>query len=148
MNPAELEKLIQRYFDGETSLDEERTLRMQLADPAHHSDSADEARAVMGVFAAQRSATRRKRGTHRQVWRAAAGFALLLAAAGTFLAFPRHNSAEYLSYCAGTEISDRADVIAFMQADLSAMADAAESVGESVDNDFEAISIALSSTHQ
>lgn len=102
----------------------------------------------MGVFAAQRSATRRKRGTHRQAWRAAAGFALLLAAAGTFLAFPRHNSSEYLAYCAGTEISDRADVIAFMQADLSAMADAAESVGESVDNDFEAISIALSSTHQ
>ena len=34
MNQHELEKLIARYFDGETSLAEERRLRMLLARPA------------------------------------------------------------------------------------------------------------------
>ena len=41
MNQHELEKLIARYFDGETSLAEERRLRMLLARPEATGEAAD-----------------------------------------------------------------------------------------------------------
>ena len=42
MNQHELEKLIARYFDGETSLAEERRLRMLLARPEATGEAAAE----------------------------------------------------------------------------------------------------------
>ena len=45
---AELEQLIERYFDGETSLQEEQLLKQTLADCTWTSDTIDEARFTMG----------------------------------------------------------------------------------------------------
>lgn len=53
----ELYRLIDRYFEGETSLDEERRLRRLLAGSTRRDATLDEARAVMGLFAAARSAS-------------------------------------------------------------------------------------------
>ncbi|MCM1482747.1 MAG: hypothetical protein NC043_00290 [Muribaculaceae bacterium] len=44
-----LHTLINKYFDAETTLDEERTLRRMLADARYTSAEADEARAVLSV---------------------------------------------------------------------------------------------------
>lgn len=143
MNQHELEKLIARYFDGETSLAEERRLRMLLARPEATGEAADEARAVMGVFAAQRASMRPQRRTSRTApWRAAAAIAMIVAVAMALL-LPRHEAGSYTAYCDGTEITDRDHVLAFMHDDLSAMGHAADDLGSSVAADFGEMSNAL-----
>ena len=56
---AELEQLINRYFDGETTVQDEQALRETLADCPWSSDVIDEARFTMGYFAAHRNELRR-----------------------------------------------------------------------------------------
>ena len=51
-NQAELEQLIDRYFDGETSVQEEQLLRKTLANCTWSSETIDEARFTMGYFVA------------------------------------------------------------------------------------------------
>ena len=64
-NQAELERLIERYFDGETCIQEEQMLRATLADCPWSSEVIDEARFTMGFFAAHSQETERvaKRAT-------------------------------------------------------------------------------------
>lgn len=50
----ELDTLIDRYFEGETTLAEENRLRLLLATSASSEPKVEEARAVMGVFAMAR----------------------------------------------------------------------------------------------
>lgn len=50
----ELDMLIDRYFEGETTLAEENRLRLLLATSASREPKVEEARAVMGVFAVAR----------------------------------------------------------------------------------------------
>lgn len=145
MNQHELDRLIARYFDGETSLAEERRLRLLLARPEATGDAADEARAVMGVFAAQRAAMHTQRRTRRTApWRVAAAITLIAGVAVALL-LPRHEVGNYTAYCDGTEITDRDHVLAFMQADLSAMGHAAADLGTSVAADFGEMSNAITS---
>ena len=145
MNQHELDRLIARYFDGETSLAEERRLRLMLARPEATGDAADEARAVMGVFAAQRASMRPQRRAHRSApWQAAAAIALIAAVAVALL-LPRPDAGSYTAYCDGTEITDRDNVLAFMQADLSVMGRAAADLGTSVAADFGEMSNAITS---
>lgn len=54
INNETLLRLIDRYFEGETSLEEERTLRQSLAETDCNDEAVEAARAVMGVFAVQR----------------------------------------------------------------------------------------------
>lgn len=64
-----LKRLIDSYFEGTTSLAEEKLLRRLLAESDDRSEAAEEARAVLGVFAVSRrlpsaapvSTSRRKR---------------------------------------------------------------------------------------
>lgn len=148
MNRKELDSLIARYFDGATTLDEERRLRSLLANPQAIGPAADEARAVMGVFAAQRMSKSAHRTRSRATaWRAAAGFAVLVAAGAILLTTSRGaENGTYTAYCGGVEITDRADVLGFMQADLDAMADAAGSVSNSVESDFDAVINAINNS--
>lgn len=48
-------RLIERYFDGETSAAEEKSLRRMLVETDCNAAEVEEARAVMGVFATARS---------------------------------------------------------------------------------------------
>lgn len=57
INSNELRRLIDRYFEAETTLEEERMLRRMLAESHDRSDYVEEARAVMGVFACGRHAS-------------------------------------------------------------------------------------------
>lgn len=50
----ELDTLIDRYFEGETTLAEEKRLRLLLATSASREPKVEEARAVMGIFAMAR----------------------------------------------------------------------------------------------
>lgn len=141
MNPQELDKLIERYFDGTTSLEEERRLRRALAATGARGDNADQARAVMGLAAAQRCAARPQRSRHSVAWRAAAGLALLVAAGASVLLHTHSSAGECsIAYADGSISHDRDDVLAVMQADLDAIADAATSVDATIASDFGAIS--------
>ncbi|MDE6317553.1 MAG: hypothetical protein K2L73_04045 [Muribaculaceae bacterium] len=51
----QLLRLIERYFDGETSAAEEKCLRRMLVETDCNAVEVEEARAVMGVFATARS---------------------------------------------------------------------------------------------
>lgn len=50
----ELDTLIDRYFEGETTLTEEKKLRLLLVTSTSREQKVEEARAVMGVFALAR----------------------------------------------------------------------------------------------
>ena len=80
-NQAELEQLINRYFDGETSVQEEQMLRETLADCPWSSEVIDEARFTMGYFVAHRKAGQQtsKKSYRRQVIGIAASIAIILA---------------------------------------------------------------------
>ena len=78
---AELEQLVERYFDGETSVQEEQMLRETLADSPWSSEVIDEARFTMGYFAAH-SQEKRPASRHnhrRQIIGIAASIAVILA---------------------------------------------------------------------
>jgi len=151
MNMQELDRLIARYFDGETTLDEERKLRKMLASPDATENAADEARAVMGIFAAQRTCKRVAAKHHKRLslWHAAAGMAILLAAGAALLHIPGKSVDNIcIAYCGGSEISDHSDVLAIMDADLSAMACAAGNIDTSIEDDFGAIINAINTSNQ
>lgn len=67
-NHDELLRLVDRYFEGETSLEEERQLRCLLAESESDSVEIEEARAVMGLFACARSRAPRSRQGRRSLW--------------------------------------------------------------------------------
>jgi anti-sigma-K factor RskA len=80
-NQAELEQLIERYFDGKTTVQEEQMLRETLADCPWRSEVIDEARFTMGFFAAhcQEKARTARKNHRRQLIGIAASIAIILA---------------------------------------------------------------------
>ena len=80
-NQAELEQLINRYFDGETNIEEEQILRESLVNCPWQSEVIDEALFTMGYFAAHREQQQRtaKKSYRRQVIGIAASIAITLA---------------------------------------------------------------------
>ncbi|MDE6160987.1 MAG: hypothetical protein K2F77_04950 [Muribaculaceae bacterium] len=148
MNTQELENLIRRYFDADTSLSEETLLRRELARPEASAPSADEARAVLGLFAAQRG--RQSASSHRsRVWATAAGLALLIAAGVSFHTLNQTESrTQYIAYVNGTVITDSKHVLAMMNSDLADMRSASADVDDAIAADLEQISNAIHSTKQ
>lgn len=149
MNQQELDRLIELYFDGLTTEAEEHTLRHALADPAHTGAAADEARAVMGVFAAARcrrdSAVRKT--SSPKLWRAAAAVVAAAIIGAVFMAIPRHTEREasYIAYHDGNTITDPETVMAMAFADLGAVAQAADAIDHSIEANIAAFGAALNS---
>ena len=84
---AELERLIECYFDGMTTVEQEADLREALAQCPWQSETINEAKAVMGYFVAH-SQQRRRTTTHFSRLRIAgiaATIALLIAIGGYHL---------------------------------------------------------------
>lgn len=115
----ELLRLIDRYFDGATSLDEERRLRAMLAVCDSDDDIIEEARAVTGVFAAARrqssvanagrtSAARRLRRRHLLVAvSVAASVAIMIGAALSLSNISIGNAQSGTTIALASEISPR-----------------------------------------
>lgn len=143
MNNQELHRLIELYFNGDTTLAQESALRQALAQPWATGEEADEARAVIGVSIAQRVQSRHKK--HYASWRAAAAIAVFAAAGAALTILPERNTtnATYTAYCLGHTTHDRNDVLAIMRDDLGAMAEAASNVNISIKDDFAAINNAF-----
>ena len=145
-NQAELEKLIEHYFDGETSIQEEQILRETLADCPWNSEVIDEARFTMGFFAAhcqEKARTARKSHRHQLIG-IAASIAIILAAGGFAMWHQQQLSDVCIAYVNGKVVEDNHQVMALVANDLSKMDNAANamtnqlsSLGEALELDNE-----------
>lgn len=141
INIDNLLQLIDRYFDGLTSADEERELREALADTRLSSPAIDEARAVMGVFAAARRIEAhgpRRRLLPQMAIAAAASLALLIGAAAWFLR-PAGDDSLNFALVGSQRIDDYSEIESLMHADLSCIADARSQVDASIAAELEAL---------
>ena len=143
-NQAELEQLIERYFDGETSVKEEQMLRETLADCPWSSEAIDEARFTMGYFAARcQEKERIARKTHRrQLIGIAASIAIILAIGIPAMYHswfaPRN---ECIAYVDGKIIDNDDVVMALIESDLSKMEDASNSMAAQLHSLGEALEL-------
>ena len=110
-------RLADRYFDAETSDEEERLLKRFLASEAGQDEAFDEVRAVMGVFVTGKKRAVKKTGRVVSWWKwtaaaaAVAGFAFFLAK----MYAPKHSTEICVAYVDGHEITDRKEVLAMMR---------------------------------
>lgn len=143
---AELERLIERYFEGETSLQEEQMLRQQLAECPWESEIIDEARFTMGYFAAhQRQQQQRPAAVNRyRVMAIAASVALLLTVGTGLLWHSQQPKDVCIAYVNGQEIHNDEAVMALIENDLNNINNASQgmasqlmSLGEAIELDNE-----------
>ncbi len=143
-------ELIERYFNAETTLEEERRLRQLLADTPPGDQLADEAKAVMGFSLC---APRRKKARlvpHRaRMWLSAAAAIAVIFTIGLFMT-SRHDSTPDMIYACinGHEVTDNNRVMRMMQAELSDMAEASEYVSDCIDEEWNAMREAFGETQQ
>ena len=137
-----LNRLIDKYFEGATSLREETRLRRLLADSRFQGENVDAARAVMGVFAVARQIDGQARSLgigvsrHRRlspIASAAASIALLFVAS---VALTGRAGASDLSKAfakvGSTTINDPEAISSMMMADLASINEASETIESSI----------------
>ena len=125
-----LNQLIDRYFDATATEAEERELRLTLATTPLSSEKIDEARAVMGYFAAGRSVGATRSRSKSQWLRAAAAIAVAAVCGTALLTYhPGDKVADQcVAYIGETEITDSHAVLAMMRSDLAEIGEASQSV--------------------
>ena len=129
-NQAELEQLIERYFDGETSVQEEQMLRETLAGCPWSSEVIDEARFTMGFFAAHCHETERvaKKSNRRKFIGIAASIAIVISAGGYALWHQQQSTGVCIAYVNGMVVQDDEKVMTLIANDLSLMDNAADAM--------------------
>lgn len=145
---AELEQLIERYFDGETSLQEEQILQQALADCPWSSETIDEARFTMGYFAVHIQEKERTswKSRRRHFIGIAASIAAVLAIGLPIL----HHSlltpqSQYIAYVNGKVIADNEKaVMSLIAQDLSNMDMATHEMDNAIADDMNEMGIATS----
>lgn len=142
----ELEQLIERYFDGLTTVEEEAALRACLARCPWHSESIEDAQVVMGYFAALDKDQRHSaaRTTRQRIAGIAASIVILLSVAVFALWHQWQPMDECVAYVNGQAISNDREVMALVENDLSSIGNASQgmtaqlsSVGEALELDNE-----------
>ena len=142
----ELEQLIERYFDGLTTVEEEAALRACLARCPWHSESIEDAQVVMGYFAALGKYQRHSaaRTTRQRIAGIAASIVIVLSVAVFALWHQWQPMDECVAYVNGQAISNHREVMALVENDLSSIGNASQgmtaqlsSVGEALELDNE-----------
>lgn len=142
----ELEQLIERYFDGLTTVEEEAALRACLARCPWHSESIEDAQVVMGYFAALSKDQRHSvaRTTRQRIAGIAASIVVVLSVAVFALWHQWQPMDECVAYVNGQAISNDREVMALVENDLSSIGNASQgmtaqlsSVGEALELDNE-----------
>lgn len=139
MDKEQIHILIDRYFEGDTTLQEEKRLRDNLPVLAGESVEIDEALAVMGYAArpAKKAPSTGNTGRrYKMIMTAAASLALLLAAGGIYHHFSnedRHNT--FMAYSGGVKL-DRQETMKLIAAQMEEMSDASQSVRDEVEDDL------------
>jgi len=141
---AQLEDLIELYFNGKTTLEQEATLRHTLAQCPWQSDTIDDARVVMGFFASHRQQQRRhcisvNRRRHLGI---AATIAVLVALGGYAVLHRQQGTDDVcVAYVNGKTINNDQDVMSLIKKDLSNMDDASQGMAAQLSNLGEALEL-------
>lgn len=129
LTPQQAAELLPRYFDAQTSEEEEAALRRFAASPQAGAPEFDELRAVMSLSAYARRRTVRRPARRMPVMRYAAAVLLFLMAGGGYL-FHRYNTENVcIAYVNGVKETDTDVVMAQMRRSLR---DMGQPVGEQV----------------
>ncbi len=143
---AQLEALIERYFEGMTTLEQEDAMRQCLAHCPWSSQAIDDARMVMGYFAAHAEQQRNQvtPGLRQRFIGIAASIAVILAVGGYFLWHQSQPSDVCIAYVNGMVVEDNDKVMALVANDMSkmdnavnAMTNQLSSLGEALELDNE-----------
>ena len=115
------QQLVEMYFNGDTTLEQERRLRELLADSSLTGADLDEARAVMGFMVTDARITAGRSRGHRRRWWPAVSVAASLAvivwlAAALIIEKPQP---VMLAYVGGKEIRDASQVMDIAEAELN-----------------------------
>lgn len=140
---AELELLINRYYEGETSLEEEQMLRQCLADCPWSSEAIDEARFTLGYFAAHKQQGRRATTVNDRfrIMAIAASIAVLLTV-GIGLLWQNHQANNVcVAYVNGKAIHNEQEVFNLLQRDLNDMGNATQGLADQLSSLGDAIEI-------
>ena len=105
MNSKNLDELINRYFDAETTLEEERELQRLITGPYASDARYDEVRAVMGFTAVGRKLRRK---SHRAIrwWQAAAAAVVVLMLGGVYTIQQAHPDDVCIGYVFGRNVTN------------------------------------------
>lgn len=127
-----LHQLIERYFDATATSAEEAELLRDLADPTLTSPEIEEARAVIGFFAVERSRKTTRRRHLPAGWQRAAAAVAIAAVCGVALfTMPGRDTKQpdrCVAYVGDTEVTDSRMVMAMMRSDLSDLGEASADV--------------------
>lgn len=142
MDNKSLHILIDKYFDANTSVEEERLLLKKVLQLEGKDPLTDEVLAVMGY-------ARNKPIKHRipQIWKIA-GIAAAVIAIGiggiSFISTVSDGTGnECYAYINGVRIENQTDISHLIQQQLGEISEADESMEESISNDLEDMSNAL-----
>ena len=144
----EIYLLIEKYFSGTTSLEEEARLRRLLARAGEDTPEIREAKAVMGFFAAaQRKSSAGFSPFRAILWRgislAASVIIALVLCIGLFMSNPGDNTTEMIAYIGGVKTTDRATIINTIMDDFKSIREANMIIEDGIASDFEAINEAI-----
>ncbi len=145
MSQAELEQLISKYFDCETSEAEEAALKQALAECGYNSPVIDDARVAMGFFLVGKtvdSGLKRKRASV-YLWRAmsiaATVAVLIMVGAGLFRTDDILEDDKCIAYVNGEVVHDQDVVMSLIKHDLNNVNSASSTVENSIENQLSAI---------
>ncbi len=143
----ELEQLIERYFNGMTTVAEEAALRHVLAHCPWSSEDIDDARVVMGYFMTHCKQQQRQHATastRQRIIGIAASIAIILAVGGYTLWHQQQSRDICVAYVNGQVVQSNDQVMAMIADDLdridnaaNAMTDQLSSLGEALELDNE-----------
>lgn len=143
----ELEQLIERYFDGMTTVEEEAALRHELVHCPWSSEDIDDARVVMGYFVTHCKQQQRQHAMvsmRQRIIGIAASIAIILAVGGYTLWHQQQSRDICVAYVNGQVVQSNDQVMAMIADDLdridnaaNAMTDQLSSLGEALELDNE-----------
>lgn len=137
MNTKHIHTLIERYFEGETTISEERWLRENLPNMMGESKEINEALAVMG-YAAIPDKDRHKRRIPASLRRiaAAASIALILTAGGIYTHhLNKSQESTFMAYSGGVRI-ERDEAMQLIAIQMEELSEASQGVRTDVEDDL------------
>lgn len=129
----QIHNLIDRYFEGETTLDQERQLRQLLATTTDDSPDIAEARAVLGVTKKIAGSRRRPYFKRFVVSSVAASVIVAVLIGGAVLSRQQTQHPVMMAYVGGEKTTDTDDVLAIMHSQLSSISTADREVNAEID---------------
>ncbi len=140
MNKEKIHILIEKYFDGETTLKEEKWLKDNLPKMMGEDPEIDEVLAVMGyavVPVKDGVSERRVKRSFHWAATAAASLALLIGAGGiyTYIVSQRDTQSHFMAYSGGVRL-DRQEAMQLIKAQMEEMSEASRDMKLEVEDDL------------